>query len=174
MRWLLVAKLEFVDKVCEGCIFGKLHRRSFVVGKSWRASSCLELTHTYLYGPMHTESLGGSKCFLLFIDDYSCMNWVHFVKFKSETFENFKKFKALVETQSGNKVKVLHTDRGGEFLSQEFNLFCEVNGIHRELTAPHTPEQNGIAERKNWTVVEMTRSMLRSQNLPNQFWAEAG
>ena len=84
--------------------------------------------------------------FLLFIDDYSRMSWVFFLKHKSETFENFKKFKALVEKQSGCSIKTLRSDRGGEFNFNEFNIFCEENGIHRELTTPYTPEQNGVAE----------------------------
>lgn len=67
------------------------------------------------------------------------MSWIYFLKFKSETFENFRKFKALVEKQSGKSVKALRTDRGGEFLSQKFDEFCEENGIRRELTAPYTP-----------------------------------
>ena len=88
---------------------------------------------------------------------------------KSETFENFQKFKALVENQSNCIIKVLRTDRGGEFVSNEFNLLCEKNGIHRELTTLYTPEQNGVAERKNWTIVEMTRSMFQAKDLSNQF-----
>ncbi|KAL3500572.1 hypothetical protein ACH5RR_039665 [Cinchona calisaya] len=86
-------KLELVDKVCEGFIYGKLHRRSFAVGKSWRASSCIELIHVDLCRPVHTESLGGSQYFLLFTDDYSHMSWVYFLKFKLETFENLKNSK---------------------------------------------------------------------------------
>ena len=78
-----------------------------------------------------------------------------------------------VEKQSGTCIKALRTHRGGEFLSKEFILFCEENGIRRELTTPYTPEQNGVAERKNRTVVEMARSMLQAKELPNEFWAEA-
>ncbi|XP_010277694.1 PREDICTED: uncharacterized protein LOC104612075 [Nelumbo nucifera] len=100
------------------------------------------------------------------------MSWVYFLKFKSETFETFKKFKALVEKQSGHCIKVLCSDRGGEFTSNEFNVFCEENGIHRELTAPYSPEQNGVVEWKNRTVVEMARSMMKASGVPNQFWAE--
>ena len=70
-------------------------------------------------------------------------------------------------------IKKLRTDRGGEFLSNEFTSFCEENGICRELTAPYTPQQNGVAERKNRTVVEMARSMLKAKELPDQFWGEA-
>lgn len=165
--------IKSVENMCEGCIYGKQHRKSFLVGKSWRATSCLEIIHADPCGPMNTQSLAGSRYFILFTDDYSRMSWVYFLKFKSETFANFKKFKALVENQIGTKIKVLRTDRGGEFVSQEFKLFCQDNVIHRELTAPCTAEQNGIVERKNRTVVEMARSMLKSKNLPNQLWAEA-
>ncbi|KAA0059765.1 integrase [Cucumis melo var. makuwa] len=70
-------------------------------------------------------------------------------------------------------IKSLRSDRGGEFLSKNFNHFCKEHGIHRELTTPYTPEQNGVAERKNRTVVEMARSMLQMKSLSNDFWAEA-
>ena len=79
----------------------------------------------------------------------------------------------MVTNQSGCHIKVLCTDRCGEFISKEFNLFCEENGIQRELTARYPLEQNGIVERKNQTIVEMARRMLQARRLPNQFWAEA-
>ena len=105
--------------------------------------------HTDVYGPMSVESMGGSQYFLLFTNDYSRMSWIYFLKFKSQTFENFKKFKALVEKQSGCSIKNLCSDRGGEFTSNKFIVFCEQNAIHRELTAPRTPEQNEVVEWKN-------------------------
>ena len=77
------------------------------------------------------------------------MSWIYFLERKSETSEKFKHFKAKVEKQSGMFIKSLRSDRGGEFLSNNFNHFCEEHGIHRELTTPYTPEQNGKAERKN-------------------------
>ena len=159
--------------VCEGCILGKQAKFSFPKGQAMRATQVLELVHADLCGPMQTESLGGSKYFLLFTDDYSRMSWVYFLQSKGEVFSSFKVFKSLVEKQSEKKLKVLRTDRGGEFLSKEFINFCEIEGIHHELTTPYTPEQNGVAERKNRTVVEMGRSMLKCKKLPNKFWAEA-
>ncbi|KAI3788698.1 hypothetical protein L2E82_01471 [Cichorium intybus] len=101
------------------------------------------------------------------------MSWVYFLSNKSEALECFKKFKALTEKQSNEKLKVLRTDRGGEFCSIEFDDFCDEHGIKRELTAPHTPEQNGVAERKNRTIGDMGRSMLHEKNLSYGFWAEA-
>ncbi|KAL0345416.1 UNVERIFIED_CONTAM: Retrovirus-related Pol polyprotein from transposon TNT 1-94 [Sesamum radiatum] len=101
------------------------------------------------------------------------MTWVYFVKEKSEVFSIFRKFKASIEKQSGNAVKVLRTDRGGEFVSAEFNSFCEEMGIHRQLTTSYTPQQNGVAERKNRSLVEMAKSMLKAKCLSKSFWAEA-
>lgn len=106
---------------------------------------------------------------MLFTDDYSLMILVYFIKFKSETFENFKKYKAMVEKQSGKQIMVLRTDRGGEFLSSEFTAYFDENEIRRLLTTPRTPEQIEVAERKNRTVVEMARSMLKEKGLLNQF-----
>jgi uncharacterized membrane protein YgcG len=161
------------DQLCEGCVYGKQTKLSFPEGKAVRATHVLELVHTDVCGPMQTESLGGNKYFLLFIDDFSRMCWVYFIQRKSETFVCFKKFKALVEKQTEKRLKRLRSDRGGEFQSKEFQTFCEEEGIHHELTTPYTPQQNGVAERKNRTVVELARSMLKYQNLPNSFWAEA-
>ena len=159
--------------VCEGCQFGKMSRKSFPTGQAWRASKKLELVHTDVCGPMRTSSLDNSKYFILFIDDYSRMTWVYFLKEKSEVFNIFNKFKSHVEKESGCKIKCLRSDNGTEYTSSKFKAFCEVEGIHRQMTVPYTPQQNGVSERKNRTVMEMARSMLKDKNLPNKFWAEA-
>ena len=114
-----------LEKTCEGCMVGKQAKQSFPTGKSKRAEAVLELIHADLCGPMRTESLTGSKYVMLLTDDFSRMSWVYFLKNKSESFDCFKKFKALVEKQSGRNIKVLRTDRGGVFLSKEFNDFCD-------------------------------------------------
>lgn len=85
----------------------------------------------------------------------------------------FKKFKAFVENQSGLTIKAMRSDRGGEFTSNEFKEYCETNGLHRPLTLPYSPQQNGVAERKNRTILNMARSMLKSKKMPKEFWAEA-
>ena len=93
--------------------------------------------------------------------------------FMSEVFEKFQKWKALVENASGRKLKVLYTDVGGECTSAEFEEFLESAGVRHERTVPKTPEQNGVAERMNLTLVESVRSMLAGASLPHEFWAEA-
>ena len=89
----------------------------------------LELVHSDICGPMSITSLNNNMYFILFIDDYSRMTWVYFLKNKSQALSMFKKFKSMVETQSGQKIKVLRTDNGGEYISKEFSAFCSEAGI---------------------------------------------
>jgi len=92
---------------------------------------------------------------------------------KSEAFAVFKNFKAQVENETNSFIRALRMDRGGEFTSQEFNNFCEVNGIHRQLTVAYTPQHNRVAKRNNRTIMNMVRSMIFAKKLPNSFWPEA-
>ncbi|KAL0341917.1 UNVERIFIED_CONTAM: Retrovirus-related Pol polyprotein from transposon TNT 1-94 [Sesamum calycinum] len=142
-------------------------------GTSWRAKAVLELIHTDVCGPMRTPSHEQNRYFILFIDDYSRMTWVYFMREKSEVFKVFKKFKNLVEKQSGRSIKVLRSDRGKEYNNSEFDKFCEEEGIEHQTTVSYNPQQNGVSERKNRTVMEMARSMLQEKHLPKAFWAEA-
>lgn len=75
--------------------------------------------------------------------------------------------------KAGAKFRFLRSDNGKEYISHQFNLFCEEEGIERQLTAPYTPEQNGVSERRNRFIMEMARCMLHEKNLPKKFWAEA-
>ncbi|KAK2972283.1 hypothetical protein RJ640_014341 [Escallonia rubra] len=161
------------DQLCEACLVGKQHRHSFPKESISRAKAPLELIHTDVCGPIDPASLGKNRYFLLFIDDYSRKTWVYFLKQNSEVFLTFKRFKVLVEKQSGYQIKAMRSDRGGEFISKEFKALCEKNGIRRPLTIPYSPQQNEVVERKNRSIVNMTRSMLKRKNLPKEFWAEA-
>ncbi|KAK2994443.1 hypothetical protein RJ640_001259 [Escallonia rubra] len=128
------------DQLCKACLVGKQHRHSFPKESISRAKAPLELIHTDVCGPIDPASLGKNRYFLLFIDDYSRKTWVYFLKQKSEVFSTFKRFKALVEKQSGYQIKAMRSDRGGEFISKEFKAFCEENGIRRPLTIPYSPQ----------------------------------
>ncbi|KAM1503465.1 hypothetical protein ACFX15_027859 [Malus domestica] len=165
--------LENSKNVCEGCMLGKQHRDEFPRESAWRAKFPLELIHTDICGPMQIASNAGNKYFILFTDDCTRMTWVYFLRYKSEALEYFKRFKAMTELQCGYKIKYLRSDRGGEFLSSEFSNYCNVSGIQRQLTMSYTPQQNGVSERKNRTVVEMAKSMLHEKGMSYQFWAEA-
>ena len=133
----------------------------------------LEIVHSDVCGKLNTPSLGGAEYFLTFIDDYTHYTWVYTLKHKSEVFDKFQKWKALVENESGRKVKVLRTDGGREYTCTVFEQFLETARIRHEQTVPKTPQQNGVAERMNRTLVESVRSMLADSKLPHKFWAEA-
>ena len=107
---------------------------------------------------------------MLLIDDYIGMSWVTFLKEKSEAFENFKIFKAMVENETNQKIKCLRSANTREFTSNEFNEFCEIHGIKRQFSAAKTPQQNGVVERKNRTVQEAARTMLNEAKLSDAFW----
>ena len=157
---------------CEICLRGKMTRTPFPK-KSERKTEILDIVHSDLCGPMRVESKGRAKYFMTFIDDSSRWCEVRFLKKKSEAFEVFKDFKALVENQKGRKMKCLQSDNGTEYLSTEFNEYLKKHGIQRRLTIAYNPEQNGTAERKNRTLLEMARCLLIQSGLPSSFWAEA-
>lgn len=122
---------------------------------------------------MQTKSNGGGRYFLLFVDDYSRMSWVYIMKYKHEVFNCFQRFLASIERQSSYKLKIIRTNKEGEFTSRELNGFCTHMGIKHEYIAPYSPQQNGVVERKNITLVENCRSLLSVSKLPNSFWGEA-
>ena len=164
---------DSLPSACEGCMMGKQHRQSFPKDGATRASKALEIVHSDVCGPMKTMSLGGARYFLTFIDDFSRKMWVYPLKAKSECFERFKEFKALVEKEVEAEIKVFRSDNGGEYTSNQFQAYLKAQGIVHQTSAPHTPQQNGVAERANRTIVEMARSMIYGQNLGLEFWAEA-
>lgn len=106
---------------------------------------------------------------MLLIYDYSRMTWVTFLKEKIEALDKFKAFKVMVENEMDIKIKCLRSNRGGEFTSNEFSIFCEDHGIKRYLSAPSTPQLNGVVERKNRTVQKVARTMMREENLPDVY-----
>ncbi|GJY39806.1 retrotransposon protein, putative, ty1-copia subclass [Tanacetum coccineum] len=130
----------------------------------------LGLIHTDVCGPFRHVSRKGASYFLTFTDDFSRYGYVYLLKHKHEVFETFKVFKSEVELQLGKKIKALRSDRGGEYLSQEFKDYLGKNGIVQHLTSPYTPQQNGVSERRNRTLLDMVRSMFNLTTLPLSFW----
>ncbi|CAN1750023.1 Retrovirus-related Pol polyprotein from transposon TNT 1-94, partial [Linum perenne] len=139
----------------------------------WRASKQLQLIHSDICGPIKPTSSSNKRYILSFIDDFSRKTWVYFLHEKSETLVTFKNFKAFVEKETGAYIICLRTDRGGEFNSNDFEEFCQSQGIRRQLTAAYTPQQNGVAERKNRTIMNAVRSMLSERQVPKLFWPDA-
>lgn len=160
-------------KVCEVCNIGKQHREIIPKKSQWRESEKLKLIHTDLCGPISPTSQGGKRYIFLLVDDFSRKSWMYFLSEKNEAFDVFKTFKSLVEKEAGTSICCLRTDRGGEFTSSMFNRFCEEHGIKRQLTAAYTPQQNGVAERRNRTIMNMVRCLLTEKSMPKRFWPEA-
>ncbi|WVZ88500.1 hypothetical protein U9M48_035017 [Paspalum notatum var. saurae] len=166
-------RIEHVSELCDSCLAGKQRRSLFAKKAKYRAGDRLELVHGDLCGPISPATHGGRKYFLLLVDDCTRYMWLRLLASKDEAPEAIKHFEAKVETEMGNKLKVLRTDRGGEFTSVEFGRYCAEEGVERHLTAPYPPQQNGVVERRNQTVVDMARSMLKAKKMPAEFWGEA-
>ena len=167
-----IPKLNVESEICTACLLGKQTRNSFPAATSFRATKKLELVHGDLRGPISPPTAGRSRYIFVLIDDYSRYMWSILLQDKSEAFEKFKRFKTMVEGETRETIKTFRTDRGGEFTSTEFNAFCEATGINRHLTAPYSPQQNGVVECRNRTLMEMTRSILKHINVPNYLWGE--
>ncbi|RLM60992.1 retrotransposon protein, putative, Ty1-copia subclass [Panicum miliaceum] len=159
-------------KFCEHCIFGK-HKRVKFNTSVHTTKGTLDYVHADLWGPSRKLSLGGARYMLTIIDDYSRKVWPYFLKNKDDTFDAFKNWKVMIERQTERKVKLLRTDNGGEFCSDVFNDYCRQEGIVRHHTIPHTPQQNGVAERMNRTIISKARCMLSNARMSKRFWAEA-
>ena len=157
------------DYFCEACEYGKSHRQPFH-NRTCRATRPGEIIHADVCGPMEESSLSGMRYFVCFKDDYSKYRRVYFMVLKSEVVDNLKEFLAEVAV-AGHSVKVLMTDNGTEFDNAAVRKL--LNGIEHRRSMPHTPEQNGSAERENRTLLEAARSMLAAKELPKKLWAEA-
>ena len=141
--------------------------------KGERANDLLGLVHSDVCGPLSTNARGGYSYFVTFTDDFSRYGYVFLMRHKSETFDKFKEFKNEVENQLNKKIKVLRSDRGGEYLSTEFLSYLKDCGIVSQLTPPGTPQWNGVSERRNRTLMDMVRSMMSAATLPASFWGYA-
>ena len=160
---------------CEGCVAGKAKRRSFKSSTSGhRATLPIKRIHSDLMGPMEIRSVvGGFEYVCVFTCCCSRHVWVYLLKAKSQTFSVFKGFRTMIEKQLSRHIKYFRTDRGGEFMSAEFTAYLEEQGIVHETSAPRTPQQNGVAERMNQTLLGGARAMLHHAGMTYGFWSEA-
>ncbi|GJW31080.1 retrotransposon protein, putative, ty1-copia subclass [Tanacetum coccineum] len=154
---------------CVSCLSGKMTRKSFP-HRPERVTDLLGIIHTDVCGPLRHVSRQGASYFITFTDDYSRYGYVYLLKHKHEVFETFKVFKNEVENQLGKTIKALRSDRGGEYISQEFKDYLKACGIVQQLTPPYTPQHNGVSERRNRTLLDMVRSMMNLTTLPLSFW----
>lgn len=168
ITWVAVLTTKH-DDTCRGCVQGKYVKAAYSRSNK-RAKSVLGLIHSDICGPMSTRAISDAEYLITFLDDHSRKTWIYFLTTKDEVFDQFKEFKALMENQTGRKIKILRSNNGGEYMDKNFTGFCAKEGTQREWTTPYNPKQNGVAQRKNGTIVVATKAMLYDQNLPKFLW----
>jgi transposase InsO family protein len=156
-----LTKVDFEkDRACSACQAGKqvgVHHPHKNIMTTDRPP---ELLHMDLFGPIAYISIGGSKYYLVFVDDYSRFTWVFFLQEKSQTQETLKGFLRRAQNEFGLRIEKIRSDNGTEFKNSQIEGFLKEEGIKHEFSSPYTPQQNGVVERKNRTLVDMARTML--------------
>ncbi|KAL8118401.1 hypothetical protein AgCh_016070 [Apium graveolens] len=161
------------DGLCDSCQKAKQRKSSF---KSKTESSILEpyhLIHVDLFGPVNVMSIAKKKYALVIVDEFTRYTWVYFLHTKSETASILIDHVKQLDKRVKDSVKILRSDNGTEFKNLIMEEFCKRHGIKQEFSAPGTPQQNGVVERKNRTLIEAARTMLEEAKLPTYFWADA-
>ena len=160
-------------ETCECCVKGKMARTPFPKETKNKAQSILDLIHTDVCGPMQTITPAQNRYVITIIDDYSRYCIVNFMQYKSEAPKLIKQFIEMAKTQFGKKPKVIRSDRGREYINNELQQYLKAEGIRMQYTTAYSPQQNGVAERKNRSLIEMARCMLLDADLEKKYWAEA-
>ncbi|GJT62238.1 putative ribonuclease H-like domain-containing protein [Tanacetum coccineum] len=168
----LPSKIFENDHTCVACQKGKQHKASCKTKIVSSISQPLQMLHMDLFGPTFVKSIMKKMYCLVVTNDFSRFSWVIFLATKDETSRILKAFITGIENQINHRVKIMRCDNGTEFKNKKMNQFCEMKGIKREFSVARTPQQNGVAERKNRTLIEATRTMLADSKLPTTFWAE--
>ncbi|GJZ16017.1 retrovirus-related pol polyprotein from transposon TNT 1-94 [Tanacetum coccineum] len=167
-------KLKFDQHYCDACKIRKQAHASHKAKNVASTTRCLELLHMNLFGPSAVRSYGGNRYTLVIVDDILCLTWTRFLKDKTEALDQFEIFSRKIQNQLGCSIVSIRTDHGREFDNEvQFGEFCNTNGITHNFSAPRTPQSNGVVERKNRTLQEMSRTMLNEQSLPQKFWCNA-
>ncbi|CAN1279836.1 Retrovirus-related Pol polyprotein from transposon TNT 1-94 [Linum perenne] len=172
VRGLLVLKTT-KDFFCDACVKAKQTKTSFKSISSISTEKPLDLLHMDLFGPTNIQSLGGKLYEFVVVDDFSRFTWVFFLAKKDECFQKFTEFAHQITNSLDLQIRTIRSDNGGEFTSSCFENFCSSFGIKHFFSASRTPQQNGVVERKNKALLDLSRTMLLDFNTPKRFWAEA-
>src|SRR5437667_2200108 len=169
-----IPQMEFASQgLCSACQHGKFKKSSFHSKVTSAIKEPLSLLHMDLFGPVNVMTVTKKRYCLVIVDEFSRYIWVYFEHAKSEVALQIINHVKKVENESSVKVRVLRTDNGTEFRNSIVMGFCESQGINQEFSALRTPQQNGVVERKNRTLIEAARTMLNDSKLPTYFWPEA-
>uniref|UniRef100_A0A2N9FMC6 Integrase catalytic domain-containing protein n=1 Tax=Fagus sylvatica TaxID=28930 RepID=A0A2N9FMC6_FAGSY len=170
--WLSVNTAKFSSDCCTHCVQGKLHQFPFP-SSSFTATAPLELVHSDVWGPAPVTSINGTRFYVSFVDHFTRFTWLFPIKHKSQVLATFQHFTATMENILNTRIKVLRTDCGGEYTNSAFESFCSTRGILHQFSCPHTPQQNGVAERKHRHIVETALTLISESSLPLQYWPYA-
>jgi len=157
-------------ETCVPCLKAKQTKGSFPKGEARRASEILEIVHSDVCETSDGLSREGFKYFVTFIDDKTRYTYIGLLKQKSEVFDKFREYKSKVERHTGKHIKYLRSDNGGEYVSDRFKQYFKNEGIVNQFSVAGNPEQNGVAERANRTILEKARAMLKNSGLENKYW----
>ena len=161
------------NKLCSACQAGKQFASSHPMKAYLSTSRSLELLHMDLFGPTTYKSLGGNLYCLVIVDDYSRYTWTFFLEDKSKTMGIFKIFVKQAQNEFESSVVKVRSDNGTEFRNTQVEELCNDLGIKHEFSSTYTPQQNGVVERKNKTLITLARAMLDDYGISQRFWAEA-
>ena len=174
MRGLTSIPVKFSTKqpfFCPICLMARQTRLPFPI-KTTQSTKCFDLLHIDLWGPYHTKTHNNFSYFITLVDDCSRAIWTYLLSNKSNALHVVKSFVLMVENQFQTSIKKIRSDNGLEFSSTEANLFFQSKGILHQKTCPHTPQQNGVVERKHKYFLETARALLYHSKLPLQYWGE--
>ena len=162
------------DLKCETCIFAKSHRVTYLLSMS-KSDVPFALIHSDVWGPSPISTMSGIRWFVIFVDDYTRMTWLYLLKHKDEVLNVFQSFRAMVQTQFSAKIQIqiLRSDNGGEYVNQRLHDYFQHHGLIHETSCTQTPQQNGVAERKNRHILETARALLIGAHVPSRHWADA-
>ena len=161
------------DLVCSPCRHGKMTASSHPPVTWVMTDGPGQLLHMDTVGPARVQSVGGKWYVLVIVDDYSRYSWVFFLESKDETFGFFRDLTRRLAIEFPGALRAIRSDNGKEFKNASFESFCQSSGIEHQFSSPYVPQQNGVVERKNRTLVEMARTMLDEYSTPRRFWTEA-
>lgn len=167
-KCLSISGSTIVTGVCASCMADKYHRLPFTLSNNV-TNEPGTLIHSDLWGLYPEQSNSGFCYFLLFVDDCIKFSWIYFLHHKSEVDKSFHNFKSMIEKQFSTTIKVLQSDGGGEYICTPLRTFLRTQGILHQFSCPHTPQQNGTAQRKIRHVVEMGISLLDHNKLPKLY-----
>ncbi|PKU81836.1 Retrovirus-related Pol polyprotein from transposon TNT 1-94 [Dendrobium catenatum] len=160
------------DFHCISCHIAKSHKQKFNK-RLTTSTKPFDVIHSDVWGPVPQSGTTTFRYYIVFIDDFTRFTWLYFMNSKHESINCFKNFLSLIQNQFSAIPKHFRSDSGGEFTSTAFTTLFNDHGIIRQLSCPHTPEQNGLAERKHRHLLDLTRTLLHASNLPDKFWLDA-